>query len=148
MSPVEKYSKLFPSLLSWRLRSWHLHLPYQTRGALGRRCQINTHASMDFQRSTLGTFGVNRVLRSSGLPCTTLGQVDQALRDTTAFWQEAPPDYSPEWDLVLDDCRPRSSCQSRVPTRDDLLHHLLQPGARPRALWELPSTQPPSAEPR
>ena len=64
------------------------------------------HPRWDLHSTTLGSFRVNSVLMEGGRACTTLGQVDCALRSTRSFWQELPPVYSPEWDLVLEDYAP------------------------------------------
>ena len=75
------------------------------------------HPRWDLHRATLGSFGVNSVLMEGGRACTTLGQVDCALRSTRSFWQELPPDYSPEWDLVLEDYAPPRCWSLSVPAQ-------------------------------
>ena len=86
------------------------------------------HPRWDLHRATLGSFGVNSVLMEGGRACTTLGQVDCALRSTRSFWQELPPDYSPEWDLVLEDYAPPAAGHCQFPRRDDFLRAILRSG--------------------
>ena len=130
-----KSSTRRPSPIAW---------PQRTR----RKSQVT--AAMPQQRmrelkTTQGTYN-GPIYRANGQRCNTVHDLDQAMIDTRAFWEEKPPETEPAWLPILSEYQ-AGNC--RFPTFPDLTiariqNHLLHtkesaPGLDgiPYAAWRL-----------